>query len=57
MEETCTECDAKMTIPADALVGEIIRCRECGTEYEVCEVSKAGVKLRPAEVAEEDWGE
>jgi len=57
MEETCTECEAKMTIPTDALVGEIIRCRECGTEYEVSEVTRSGVKLRPAEVAEEDWGE
>ena len=57
MEVTCAECDAKITIPADALVGEILRCKECGAEYEVFEVSKDGAKLRPAEVAGEDWGE
>jgi len=57
MEVTCTECDARIAVPGDALVGEIIRCRECGTEYEVSEITKTGVKLRSAEVAEEDWGE
>jgi len=57
MEVTCAECDAKITIPADALVGEILRCKECGAEYEVFEVGKDGAKLRPAEVAGEDWGE
>ncbi len=57
MEEKCAECDAKITVPADALVGEILRCKECSAEYEVSEVTKDGAKLRPAEVAEEDWGE
>ncbi len=57
MEEKCAECDAKITVPADALVGEILRCKECGAEYEVSEVTKDGAKLRTAEVAEEDWGE
>ena len=53
----CAECDARIAAPADALVGEILRCKECGAEYEVSEVTKEGVKLRSAEVAEEDWGE
>lgn len=57
MEENCPECDAKITIPQDALVGEIIKCKECGSEYEVVSIRASGVKLKSAEVAEEDWGE
>jgi len=57
MEENCAECDAKITIPQDALVGEIIKCKECGSEYEVAAIRPDGVELKSAEVAEEDWGE
>ncbi len=57
MEENCPECDSKITIPQDALVGEIIKCKECGSEYEVASIRANGVKLKSAEVAEEDWGE
>ncbi|MBI3023220.1 MAG: lysine biosynthesis protein LysW [Thaumarchaeota archaeon] len=57
MEENCEECDARITIPQDALVGEIIKCKECGSEYEVASIRANGVKLKSAEVAEEDWGE
>jgi lysine biosynthesis protein LysW len=44
-------------VPDDAIVGEIVKCKECGSDYEVESISKSGVKLKPAEVAEEDWGE
>ncbi len=58
MEAKCAECDARIPIPTDALIGEILRCKECGAEYEIAEVSGDGTaKLRAAEVAEEDWGE
>jgi lysine biosynthesis protein LysW len=57
MEENCVECDAKIAIPVDTIIGEIIKCKECGTEYEVAEIEKERVKLKIAEVAEEDWGE
>jgi alpha-aminoadipate/glutamate carrier protein LysW len=53
----CQECDADIKIPDDAIVGEIIECKECSSEYEVAEIGKAGAKLKAAEVAEEDWGE
>jgi lysine biosynthesis protein LysW len=38
-------------------VGEIVKCKECSSDYEVESISKGVVKLKPAEVAEEDWGE
>ncbi len=57
MEVNCEECDARITIAQDALVGEIIKCKECGSEYEVASITANGVKLKSAEVAEEDWGE
>ena len=53
----CEECDADITIPQDAIVGEIVQCKECGSEYEVASITADSVKLKKAEVAEEDWGE
>jgi lysine biosynthesis protein LysW len=44
-------------VPDDAIVGEIVKCKECGSDYEVESMTKSSVKLKPAEVAEEDWGE
>jgi lysine biosynthesis protein LysW len=34
-----------------------VKCKECGSEYEVESISSSGVKLKPADVAQEDWGE
>lgn len=53
----CEECDADITVPDDAIVGEIVQCKECSSEYEVASVDQGKVTLKPAEVAEEDWGE
>lgn len=53
----CEECDADVTVPDDAIVGEIVQCKECQSEYEVVSVGQGKVVLKPAEVAEEDWGE
>jgi alpha-aminoadipate carrier protein LysW len=44
-------------VPSDAIVGEIVSCKDCGTEYEVAEIGAGGAILKPAEQAEEDWGE
>jgi alpha-aminoadipate carrier protein LysW len=54
----CIECDAQVAIPADAIQGEIISCRECGTSFELVREQSGGLfTLRPAEQEEEDWGE
>jgi lysine biosynthesis protein LysW len=34
-----------------------VKCKECGSDYEVESMSKGNVKLKPAEETEEDWGE
>ena len=57
MEARCNDCDASVSIPSDALVGEIVSCKECGAEYEVAELSAGAATLKPAEPVEEDWGE
>ncbi len=54
----CIECDAQVAIPADAIQGEIVSCRECGTSFELVKEQSGGLfTLRPAELEEEDWGE
>ena len=57
MDTKCFECEAGVAIPTDAIVGEIVSCKECGTEYEVAELKGGTAMLKPAEQVEEDWGE
>lgn len=55
----CEECGATISVPDDALPGEIISCPDCGTEYEVVSVDPKAkkVELKKAEEVKEDWGE
>lgn len=54
----CLECDAELVPPLDAIQGEIVSCKECGTSFElVRQQSPSLFTLRPAELEEEDWGE
>ncbi len=46
-----------MKVPNDAIVGEIVSCLDCSSEYEVAEISDGNVLLKPAEQVGEDWGE
>lgn len=52
---TCPECDAEITIPADAMENELIACPECGTELEIISLDPVELDLAPE--VEEDWGE
>ena len=52
----CPECDAKMTIPNDAVEGEIVTCPDCGASYELVKASE-GYELKPAQTVGEDWGQ
>jgi len=54
---TCPECGGEIPVPDDVVIGEIVSCPDCGQEYEVYELGEGGPKIRPAEVAAEDWGE
>ncbi|NOT06816.1 MAG: lysine biosynthesis protein LysW [Gemmatimonadales bacterium] len=55
MPVSCPVCDAVVSLPADAVVSELLRCRDCGTELEI--ESLTPPKVREAPVAEEDWGQ
>ncbi|MDA4128046.1 MAG: lysine biosynthesis protein LysW [Thaumarchaeota archaeon] len=47
-----------MIIPSDAIQGEIVGCKDCGTSYELVKVTNSDLfTIRPAELEEEDWGE
>jgi alpha-aminoadipate carrier protein LysW len=52
---TCPECDADVTIPADAMENELIACAECGAELEIINLNPVELELAPE--VEEDWGE
>jgi alpha-aminoadipate carrier protein LysW len=51
----CPECAATVTLEADAEVGEIIVCPECGVDLEITGLDPVAVALAPME--QEDWGE
>jgi alpha-aminoadipate/glutamate carrier protein LysW len=54
----CDECEAPLTIPSDAIQGEIVSCKDCGASYEVRKDEASGlITLKPAEKEQEDWGE
>lgn len=57
MKTKCEECDAEISVPDDAVVGEIVSCRDCGSDYEVVELGSNSVSLKAAETIGEDWGE
>ena len=52
----CSECDAEITIPEDAVDGEIVTCAECGASFELTKTSD-GFELKPAQTVGEDWGQ
>jgi alpha-aminoadipate carrier protein LysW len=54
----CPECDCALVIPADAIQGEVVSCKDCGASYEIVKDKSTGqASVRPAELEEEDWGE
>ena len=57
MNTSCKECGAPLSVPGDAIAGEIVSCKDCSTEYEVAEIADGNVLLKQAEQVGEDWGE
>jgi alpha-aminoadipate/glutamate carrier protein LysW len=55
MSVSCPICDAVLQLAPDAVVSELVRCRDCGTELEVVSLAPPAVREAPAE--EEDWGQ
>ncbi len=54
--EKCPDCEAMISVPEDAVQGEIISCPDCGLDLEV---TKAGQNytVKALVVEKEDWGE
>lgn len=53
----CQECGADISVPEDAVVGEIVTCPDCGGDYEIASKASNSVELKPAETVGEDWGQ
>jgi len=52
----CTECDADIPIPKDAMEGEIVTCPDCGSSFELVK-GTTGFDLKVAKTVGEDWGQ
>ena len=51
----CPVCEAELSLPTDAVVGEVVPCYDCGAELDV-ETLEPLALIEAPEVAE-DWGE
>jgi len=54
--EKCVDCEAQVTVPDDAVNGEIVSCQDCGLDFEVV-VTPQGRSIKPVVIEKEDWGE
>ena len=57
MKKECQECGAEISVPDDAVIGEIVTCPDCGTDFEVASNTQHKIELKPAETVGEDWGQ
>lgn len=54
----CTDCDAEIPIPEDAMEGELVTCPDCGASFELKKgEGSTGFELKPAQTVGEDWGQ
>jgi alpha-aminoadipate carrier protein LysW len=53
----CQQCGGEVAVPSDAISGEIVSCKDCGSEYEAVIGSQGTIELKSAEKVGEDWGE
>lgn len=56
MKLKCPECDGDIEAK-EVIEGEILSCKDCGAELEVCKDQKGNLELKVAESEGEDWGE
>jgi len=54
--EKCPDCEAAVSIPDDAVPGEIVTCQDCGLDLEVVK-SDQTYSVKALVVEKEDWGE
>ena len=51
----CLECQTEIILNEDLMVGEVVTCPECSSDFEVLKVKP--LKLGPAPEVQEDWGQ
>lgn len=56
LNQKCTDCEASIPIPEDAVQGEIVTCPDCGLDLEVIVVGPT-LAVKAVVVQKEDWGE
>jgi alpha-aminoadipate carrier protein LysW len=57
MKTQCKECGAEIDVPDDIMVGEILTCPDCGSNFEIASKSEGKIEVKPAETIGEDWGQ
>jgi alpha-aminoadipate carrier protein LysW len=57
MKADCKDCGAEITISQDSMVGEIITCPDCGTDFEIISKNQDNIEIKEAESVGEDWGQ
>lgn len=55
-EEKCPDCEAAVSVPNDAVDGEIVTCPDCGLDLQV-QTAGATHSIKPLVLEKEDWGE
>lgn len=55
-EEKCPDCEASISVPDDAVEGEIVTCPDCGLDLEV-HIEGQTRRIKPLVLEKEDWGE
>jgi alpha-aminoadipate carrier protein LysW len=51
----CPVCDADVNAEPSVMLGELLSCKDCGTELEVTSLNPLAVEEAPE--VQEDWGE
>jgi alpha-aminoadipate carrier protein LysW len=55
MPAECPECGATITFKSSPLLGELVKCADCGKDLAVASVDPITLDLAPEE--SEDWGQ
>jgi alpha-aminoadipate carrier protein LysW len=54
--EKCPDCEALVSLPDDAVNGEIVSCPDCGLDLEIALAGQERM-VKPVVLEKEDWGE
>ena len=55
MNIKCLSCQSEVLLKENILLGEVVNCSDCGTDFEVIQTQPLQLGALPE--IEEDWGE